>query len=216
MGKEAKLNENIPLGYIWDFCTSKFFELAFGMWKFKCLRMVYVHRTAVIKCPQLMKFGKNLRISRYAYIDALSTDGVNVGDNVSIGMYTEIIATGTLLGDLGKGIRIGNNVALGTHGFWGCAGDIEIGDDTIMGNYVSAHAENHNFNRLDCPIKEQGVNHKGIKIGKGCWVGSKSTFLDGAEIGDGVVVAAGAMVRGVFPSNCVIGGIPARILKYRG
>jgi acetyltransferase-like isoleucine patch superfamily enzyme len=39
--------------------------------------------------------------------------------------------------------------------------------------------------------------------------------LDGTEIGDGCIVAAGAVVRGKFPDNAVIGGVPARILKMR-
>ena len=65
------------------------------------------------------------------------------------------------------------------------------------------------------PIRLQGVSHKGITIGRNCWIGAKATFLDGAEIGDGCIVAAGAVVRGTFPENVVIGGVPARILKTR-
>jgi len=53
------------------------------------------------------------------------------------------------------------------------------------------------------------------KVGRNCWIGAKATFLDGAEIGDGCVVAAGALVRGKFPNNCIIGGVPAKILKMR-
>lgn len=53
---------------------------------------------------------------------------------------------------------IGNNVGLGSHGYFGCGvGYLEIGDDCIFGNYVSIHPENHNFNNLDIPIRLQGV-----------------------------------------------------------
>jgi len=116
---------------------------------------------------------------------------------------------------IGKGIQIGDNVGLGTHGFYGGAGGLEIGDDTIFGNYVSVHPENHNFKNLNIPIRLQGVNHKGIKIGKNCWIGAKVTILDGTEIGDGCIVAAGAVVNGKFPQNVIIGGIPAKIIKSR-
>lgn len=67
-----------------------------------------------------------------------------------IGKYTCIECSGTLK-NLGKGLIIGNNVGLGTHGFFGCAGGIEIGDDTIFGNYVSLHSENHQLCRYSYP-----------------------------------------------------------------
>lgn len=77
------------------------------------------------------------------------------------------------------------------------------------------YPENHNYKDSDIPIRLQGVNHKGIKIGNGCWIGAKTTILDGTEIGDGCVIAAGAVVSGKFPKNVVIGGIPAKIIKQR-
>lgn len=62
-------------------------------------------------------------------------------------------------------------------------------------------------------IREQGVNSKGIKLGNNIWVGAKVTFLDGCEVGNNSVVAAGAVVNGVYPDNVVIGGIPAKVIK---
>lgn len=41
------------------------------------------------------------------------------------------------------------------------------------------------------------------------------SFLDGVSIGDGCVIAAGAVVTTQFPANCIIGGLPAKIIKYR-
>ena len=111
---------------------------------------------------------------------------------------------------------IGNNVGLGSHGHYGAGlGGLEIGDDTIIGNYVSFHPENHIFSELNMPIRQQGVYGKGIKIGKNCWIGAKATFLDGTVIGNGCVVAAGAVVKGNFPDNSIIGGVPAKIIKMR-
>ena len=45
-------------------------------------------------------------------------------------------------------------------------GKIEIGDNTIFGPGVSIHAENHNFEDLEKPIRLQGATRKGVKIGK--------------------------------------------------
>ena len=157
---------------------------------------------------------QNLSIDRGCYIDALSSEGVSFGNNVSIGKYTTIECTGSLK-SLGKGLKVGSRVGLGTHGFFGCAGGIEIGDDTIFGNYVSLHSENHNFQDRYIPIRLQGVNRKGIIIGKDCWIGAKVTILDGTVIGDGCIVAAGAVVRGTIPPHSIIGGIPAKVIKSR-
>lgn len=112
-------------------------------------------------------------------------------------------------------MKIGNNVGLGSHGHYGSgAGFVEIGNDTIFGNYVSIHPENHNYKDKNVPIRLQGVNSKGgVKIGNNCWIGAKVTILDGTVIGDNCIVAAGAVVSGVFPDNVIIGGIPAKIIK---
>ena len=87
-----------------------------------------------------------------SYIDALSTEGISFGNNVSVGKNTTIECTGNLK-HIGKGLQVGNNVGLGTHGFWGCAGGITIGDDTIFGNYVSLHAENHIFSDMEIFVR---------------------------------------------------------------
>lgn len=131
-----------------------------------------------------------------------------------MGFHTHVELTGSVH-LIGKGMKIGNNVGLGTHGHYGSgAGFLEIGNDTIFGNYVSIHPENHNYKDKKFPIRLQGVNSKGgVKIGNNCWIGAKVTILDGTVIGDNCIVAAGAVVKGIFPENVMIGGIPAKIIK---
>jgi acetyltransferase-like isoleucine patch superfamily enzyme len=82
-----------------------------------------------------------------------------------------------------------------------------------MGSYISFHSENHNYEDTSKLIREQGVTSKGIKLGNNIWVGAKVTFLDGCQVGNNSVVAAGAVVNGIFPDNVVLGGVPAKILK---
>ncbi len=204
----------IPSYYIFRLFFSKIFCGLFGILVFRRCTRVFFHRTSTVKCRSKIRFGRNLSIDRYCYIDALSTDGIVFGENVSIGKYTTIECTGTLT-NIGKGLVVGSRTGLGTHGFFGCAGGVVIGSDTIFGNYVSIHSENHNFNELSIPIRCQGVNRKGIVIGNNCWIGAKATILDGSKIGNGCVIAAGAVVIGEFPDNSVVGGVPAKIIKYR-
>lgn len=208
------IDEQIPASYIISLILGKARNFTYAFLLFKSKKRCFVHPTSVIKCRRKIKFGNNLSIDRWCFIDALSSKGIVLGNNVSIGKFTTIECTGSL-NYLGKGLLVGNNVGLGTRGHYGCAGGVEIGDETIIGNYVSFHSENHNFDKLDVPIRKQGVNHLGIKIGSNCWIGAKVTILDGSNVGNGCVIAAGALVKGKFSDNCVIGGVPAKILKTR-
>lgn len=185
------------------------------LFKFKKFKLGFLGKNSLVISPHLIKFNKNLVIDIDCYINALSKKGILFGNNVSIQKRTIIECTGSLK-NLGEGLIVGNNVGIGSNSFLGCAGGIEIGDDTIIGNFVSFHSENHNFDKIDIPIRLQGVNHKGIKIGKDCWIGAKVTILDGTILGDGCVVAAGAVLNGKeYPPNSIIGGVPAKVIKSR-
>jgi acetyltransferase-like isoleucine patch superfamily enzyme len=209
-----EIDSQVPLSYLSKFFLGKIRNLIYGFFIFGKRKRCFIHPSSIVKCRKKIKYGNNLSIDRWCYIDALSSDGIFLGENVSIGKFTTIECTGNL-SYLGKGLKVGNNVGLGTRGHYGCAGGVEIGNDTIIGNYVSFHSENHLYDKFDLPIRKQGVTHQGIKIGNNCWIGAKVTFLDGSSIGEGCVVAAGAVVRGKFPDNMVIGGIPAKIIKSR-
>lgn len=161
-----------------------------------------------------IKMGAYLQLEDNVFISALGKKPVQFGNNVRIGAYSRII-TSTSFNDIGEGITIGNNVGIGEYSYLGGAGGLEIGEDCIIGQYLSCHPENHNFQDDNELIRLQGVSRKGIKIGKNCWIGSKVTILDGVEIGDNCVVAAGAVVNKSMPADSIIGGVPARVLKPR-
>ena len=212
-GETFIFDENIPISYIVGLLCYQFISLVWGMIRFHTLKFIIVSPDSTVKCISKIRFGKNLRIGRRCYIDALSLNGLNCGNNVSIGYDTHIELTGSLK-YLGKGMTIGNNVGLGTHGHYGSGmGELIIGDDTIFGNYVSIHPENHNYKDPTKPIRLQGVTGQGVSIGRNCWIGAKATILDGTVIGEGSIVAAGAVVKGIFPPHVIIGGIPAKIIR---
>lgn len=161
-----------------------------------------------------IKWGKFLRLGNDVHVSALSRHGVEFGDNVSVGAFSRIIVS-TSFSNIGEKIKIGNNVGIGEFAYLGGSGGLEIGDECIVGQYLSCHPENHNYQNIEISIRHQGVNRKGIKIGKNCWIGSKVTILDGVEIGDGCILAAGSVITKSFPDNSIIGGIPAKLLKTR-
>jgi acetyltransferase-like isoleucine patch superfamily enzyme len=210
-----ELDNSIPTTYLLFFLLMKFSSLLYGHLIFRKNLIYFIHPSVKIKCRTKIRFGTNLSVDRNCFIDALSAKGIKIGRNVSIGKYTTIECSGSLK-NIGKGLIIGNNVGLGSHGFFGCAGGIEIGDDTIFGNFVSMHSENHISDNIEIPIRLQGVTRLGIKIGNNCWIGAKATILDGANIGDGCIVAAGAVViKGEYKPNTIIGGVPAKVIRNR-
>lgn len=215
-GEQFCLDEQIPLSYLFIFVWRKMISLFCGNIKMHRVGRYFISPSSKLRCVSKIHSGANLNIADHCYIDALSINGIHMGNNVSAGRYTTIECTGSLK-SIGTGFFVGNNVGLGTHGFYGCAGGIEIGDDTIIGNYVSFHSENHNFQKCDIPIRLQGVSRSGIKIGRGCWIGAKVTILDGVNIPDGCIIAAGAVVTRdkFFEPYSIIAGVPAKMIKKR-
>ena len=145
-----------------------------------------------------MKFGKFVRIDKHSFLSALGKEGIQIGNNSSIGAFSRLIVS-TTFNHPGEFIRIGNNVGIGEYAYLGGAGGLEIGESCIIGQYLSCHPENHNYENLEIEIRFQGTTRKGIKIGRNCWVGAKVTILDGVTLGEGCVIAAGAVVRSSFP-----------------
>ena len=213
-GENYTIDKRIPFAYLCRYFLVKAFSLVYGQIRLHCLKIVFVHPSVTIKCQSKIKFIKNLNIDSGSYIDALSVNGLRLGYNVNIGYKTHLQLSGSLH-KIGIGARIGNNVSLGTHGYYGSGmGELIIGNDVIFGNYVSIHPENHNYSNNNVLIRNQGVYSRGgVIIGNNCWIGAKVTILDGTVIGNNTIVAAGAVVTGKFPENVVLGGIPAKIIK---
>lgn len=209
-GKNYTVDSAIPDGFFRRILSQRITMLLRGYLKLG--KKVYIGSGCSITNKRNIDFGHNVTIVHNTKIDGYASERLSIGNGSSIGAYSLVSCT-SHPSKYGKGLKIGSNSAMGRFTEFGAAGGIEIGDDVIMGSYVSFHSENHNFSDTTKLIREQGVTSKGIKIGNNVWVGAKVTFLDGCVVGNHCVVAAGAVVNGVFPDNCVIGGVPAKIIK---
>jgi maltose O-acetyltransferase len=88
-------------------------------------------------------------------------------------------------------------------------GSVEIGDHNMFGPDVYIADSNHQFG-LELTLGEESMDRGKVIIGNRCWIGAKVVILKGARLGDGCVVAAGAVVtRSVEPGQ-VVAGVPAR------
>jgi len=168
-------------------------------------------RGVVIRNTRRFSAGKNLIIGDFTLIDPLSYDGVILGDNVTIERMSTIVCTGVIR-NKGKGVRIGNNTGLNQGVFIGGQGGVDIGNYVIIGPGVKIFSEDHQFSGEDY-IKNQGEKRAQVIIGNNCWIGSNVTILSGVKLGDKTIVAAGAVVNNSFSGDCIIGGVPAKLIK---
>ena len=157
-------------------------------------------------------FGNNVILGDFVKLSALGKKHLIIGNNVNIGSFSQLIIS-TSFNNIGEFIKIDDNVGLGEFAYIGGGGGTHIGKNTIIGQYLSIHPENHNFNLKNNLIRHQGVTRKGVKIGENCWIGSKVTVLDGVNIGNNSIIAAGSVVTKSFPENSLIAGVPAKIIK---
>lgn len=209
-GKTYQIDANIPDSLLLRTLIIRMMMLLRGL--IKTGQKVYVGRCCTILNLKNFSFGRSVTIENNVILDGYSSRQISLGDCVKIGSYSKLLST-SHLATFGIGLTMGNHSAVGDFTHFGAPGGITIGNDVIMGSYVSFHSENHNFSDTTKLIREQGVTSRGIIIGNNVWVGAKVTFLDGCVVGNNSVVAAGAVVNGVFPDNSVIGGVPAKIIK---
>jgi len=125
-----------------------------------------------------------------------------------IGAFTKVKITGRFV--MGRQVQIGTNcfIAAGS-------GGLVIGDDVLVSPNCTILTGNYRFDRLDVPLPQQGTVSKGVRIGQRVWIGANSVVLDGADIGDNVIVSAGSVVSGTIKANSIVLGNPAKVIFTR-
>lgn len=112
-----------------------------------------------------------------------------------------------------KNIHIGKCSSIGDAARIIATAPVYIGDDVLMAPEVVILTDNHCVNGKT-KILDSGTERKPVHIGNDVWIGTRVTILAGAEIPDGCVVAAGAVVPAKkYPPYSVIGGVPAKVIK---
>ena len=176
--------------------------------------LIFMGRGVSVQYGRHLQCGKNLNLQAFSSINALSYNGVKIGNNFTLGKYSIIECTGVLR-DVGNSLTIGNNVGMNHYCFIGARGDIIIGNNVIFGPRVSIFSENHNYSDQSRLINEQGVTKGKTIIGDDVWVGANVSIMSGVEIGDGCVIASGAVVTKSVSPYSIVAGIPAKVLKNR-
>ena len=114
----------------------------------------------------------------------------------------------------GKNLSIGSNSSIGRD----CqiANDVTIGNDVMMAPEVLIFSVSHETSKTDIPMRQQGNKAPNpVTIGNDVWIGQRAIILPGVTIGDGAIIASGAVVTKDIPEYAVAGGNPAKVIKSR-
>jgi serine acetyltransferase len=140
---------------------------------------------------------------------------IAIGADTLIGPFVSLSAGMVPGQDLGPApvLQIGDRCVIGRGSHIVAHHSLVIGDDVFTGPYVYVTDQNHGYADPEMPIGRQLPRNAAVRIGSGSWLGAGAVVLPGACIGRNVVIAAGSVVRGTVPDQCVAAGVPARVVR---
>lgn len=160
---------------------------------------------------------RGLRLDRSCYVGphvSLGTDSMPLRGEIVVGEACEL-NQGVELNPFGGSIRLANRVWLGPYVVIYGHGGVEVGEWTMVSMHATILSSNHTIPAMDrCMRWDQDVLLP-TKIGRDVWIGANAVILGGVTIGDGAVVAAGAVVTKNVECGVVVAGNPARLLRRR-
>lgn len=137
--------------------------------------------------PWRVRIGRRCQFESDVWLKVVSdTASIEIGNFTFLGRGVEI--------DASELVSMGNNVLIGP------------------GSFITDHSHNIGEGRL---IGSQGCTSSPVSIGNDVWIGAHCVILPGSKIGHGAIIGAGAVVTKDVPDNAIVGGVPARILRYR-
>ena len=185
---------------------SKLYPLLLG----KAGRNTVFGSNVVLRHPGKLKLSDNMVIDDNVVLDAKGEGnrGIDFGKNVFVGRNTIVYCQNGNI-DIGDNTNIGSNCQIFS------AGQVHIGNNVLIAAYTYIVGGGHNYEDPDIPIIQQGRSAIGITIEDNVWLGASVKVLDGVTIGEGSIIAAGAVVTDDIPAYSIAGGIPAKVIKTR-
>ena len=187
------------------------------------LRLIFLPFGLIQKLMQLANSGARDIINNKRFPHAIIDNGCCFTEDTIIKQHSHIFENCTI-----------NHSYIGEYTYIGPNGKIQ---NTTIGNYcsiasnclcglgshpLSLFSTSPIFYKTQNPFKIKIITrdlefeeNKPINIGHDVWIGARVTILDGVHIGNGAVIAAGAVVTKDVPDYAIVAGVPAKIIKYR-
>lgn len=111
-------------------------------------------------------------------------------------------------------ISIGDNTYIGQNAFIRGEGSISIGSHCMIAANVSIYSYNHEYEGNNIPFSNINT-FKPVVIEDFVWIGRNVNIVPGVHIGKGAIIGMGSVVTQDVPSCAIVGGNPAKIIKFR-
>lgn len=165
----------------------------------------------IVKMPRYLwrklRFGSITRTTEiYKSVNIWGYKKVHLGANVRV-------TQGVILWPGANEIIIGDYTDIGP--YTAIYGKVTVGDHNLIAPHVMLAGGNHGFLDTETPMRFQKDTVKGIVIENDVWIGANAVVVDGIRIGIGAIVTAGAVVTKNVDPYAIVGGNPARVIRYR-
>ena len=139
-------------------------------------------------------------VPRHLRIPLLRALGISIGSGTIVGAECRFI---------GRKVQLASRVYIGTAAYFDAHAEwVRIGDNTALGPEVMLLTSTHAIGPSHYRVVG-GERYAPVTIGRGCWIGARTTILPGVTVGDGCVIAAGSLVIRDCAPDGLYAGIPA-------
>jgi maltose O-acetyltransferase len=116
---------------------------------------------------------------------------------------------------LPENIRLGSNIYIGPGASFWATGGLQIDDNVIFAPRVIIHTSNHRYEEATALPYDGVTILRPVHICENVWIGANALIVPGVTINEGAVVAMGSVVVKDVPMGAIVGGNPAKVIKYR-
>lgn len=169
---------------------------------------LYELRRLCINVNPSVSIGRGTIVERGAVISTRYGGSITIGEKCYISRYSQILSCG-------GNIKIGNDSTVNPFAMVYGQGGVRIGNGVRIATQAAILPSNHNFDRKDMMIYQQGLSKKGIVVEDDVWIGAGVKVLDGVMIRQGCVIGANSVVSKSTEEYGIYVGAPARLIKKR-
>jgi len=112
-------------------------------------------------------------------------------------------------------VSIGAKTVLGQECTISCYQHVSIGRECIVADRAMMIDFDHGMVEVERPIREQGIYKRDVRVGNNVWIGYGACILRGVRVGNNAVIGTNSVVTREVPSDAVVGGVPAKLIRMR-
>lgn len=207
---------------IYDYCIIKYIVYLFSrLYTLRIHNAIKKRMNVIYSLWIRHSIGNVGEATSFKYPLLLQGDGLN---HITIGSHCEfdthcVIGCRETYGEdhYMPQIEIGDYCSFGEYTHISSINKIQISSGLLTGRFVYIGDNAHGVLSMEGknvrPAKRHLISKGPIIIGQNVWIGDKVSIFAGVTIGDNVIIGAGSIVTHSFPSNCIVAGSPARVVK---